>query len=57
MSQVEFILETDTDYREALAALDEQIKAAEILMTNVTDLATAIEQYELDNNIQTPEDD
>ena len=54
MSTVEFVLETDVDYREALSALDEQLIAAEKLMTNVTDLATAIDKYEKDNNIQTP---
>ena len=56
MSTVEFILETDVDYREALSALDEQLVAAEKLMTNVTDLATAIDKYEKDNNIQTPQE-
>ena len=56
MSTVEFILETDVDYREALSALDEQLIAAEKLMTNVTDLATAIDKYEKDNNIQTPQE-
>lgn len=57
MSLVEFILETDVDYREALAALDVQLQAAEKLMTNVTELAMAIDKYETDNNITTPEDD
>lgn len=57
MSSVEFILETDVDYREALAALDVQLQTAEKLMTNVTELATAIDKYETDNNIETPEDD
>jgi hypothetical protein len=57
MSQVEFILESDVDYREALAALDQQIQIAEQLMTNITDLATAIDKYETDNNIETPQED
>ena len=56
MSSVEFILETDVDYREALAALDVQLQTAEKLTTNVTELATAIDKYETDNNIETPED-
>lgn len=57
MSSVEFILETDVDYREALTALNEQLQAAEKLLTNVTDLASAIDKYETDNNIETPESD
>lgn len=46
------ILETDQDYREAVAALDDQLKSASLLADNIAVMASAIEQYELDNKIE-----
>ena len=46
------ILETDTDYREALAALDEQMNHTEELMISIVRLVDAIAMYEEDNNIE-----
>ena len=52
--QIEYsriILETDQDYREALAALHEQIEAASDLSDNIAIMANAIEEYEKVNDI------
>lgn len=46
------ILETDQDYREALAALDDQLKTASLLADNIAVMASAIDQYEQDNDIE-----
>ena len=49
------IIETYTDYSEALAALDEQIEVATMLSENIAELADAIQTYEVANNITSEE--
>ena len=55
--EITILLETDTDYREAIAALDEQIKVSQKLWNSVETLARAIDKYEQDNNIEQIQDD
>ena len=45
------LLETDRDYQEALAALDEQLVYGEELMISIVRLTEAIARYETDNDI------
>lgn len=49
--KLNIILETFTDYSEAIAALEEQVMLAAELNENIASLAEAIQQYETDNNI------
>lgn len=46
------VIETFTDYSEAIAALDEQIEVARLISQNIAEIAEAIEQYELQNDIK-----
>jgi hypothetical protein len=53
--QIEYsriILESDQDYREAVVALDEQLKAASQLADNIAIMAKAIEEYEIENELE-----
>lgn len=50
---LKIVLETYTDYSEAIAALDEQIEVARVLSENIASVAQAIQEYEIKNNIQT----
>lgn len=52
IQKLNIVLETFTDYSEAVAALDEQVAIAEELNSNIASLADAIQQYEMNNNIQ-----
>ena len=45
------VIESYTEYSQAVAALDEQILAAELISINIAELAAAINAYELDNEI------
>lgn len=47
------IIESYTEYSQAVAALDEQILAAELISTNISELASAIHAYEQHNEINT----
>ena len=49
--KLNIILETFTDYSEAIAALEEQVALAAELNDNIASLAEAIQQYETSNNI------
>ena len=49
------ILDTYTDYSEAIAALEEQLQVASVLSENIASVAEAIQEYEKRNNINTPE--
>jgi len=51
--KLNIILETYTDYSEAIAALEEQVDIAQELHENIAILADAIQQYEATNNIIT----
>ena len=46
------LLETDTDYREAIAALNEQLEHTEELMTSIVRLVDSIAVYEEENGIE-----
>ena len=46
------VLETDRDYREALAALDEQLVYGEELMISIVRLVDCIYVYEQENDIE-----
>jgi len=47
----QIVLETDQDYREAMVALDDQLKAASLLADNIAVMADAIDRYEQENDI------
>jgi len=50
----QIVLETDQDYREAMVALDDQLKTASLLADNIAVMASAIDQYERENDIAEP---
>ncbi len=51
------LLETDQDYREALAALEEQLVYGEELMISIVRLVDCIHNYEVENNIEVEVDE
>lgn len=55
--EISIVLETDTDYREAIAALDEQINVVKRLMDSVVMIAEAINVYEIEHDIEQIQDD